>query len=547
MLLSMTGFAVCVLPGCDGKGLFLGSKGSASTDGDDIADDDDSDNTDDIDNNDTALGTWITSYGDDRVTSAAARGAHQSAARIVLRRNGSDVSGTGTVFRMFGEGTVASDTLAITVDGTLTGQDAVLTVTKATGGTVSDQPEWKVRFSGSQMMGIYASYNSSDAIVRAGHAFWTKLTSTSLNGSWISGFSDAGSTTGYATRDRTGVMVIDTSGSTVDFTGTGTLIEQRNGGAPLALAFNLTNPDLTSTQVQFSMEELDLDTTPIDWAGFESTTRVVGAYSQFDSADSLMRLGHASWYYCDAAVTPDIVDYTWATAFSDTTAATNNDSSSFLMTVKLSPGDDDAVTGSGSYFDINGGTDAYRALKVSNGTMVGNYLQMDLYSPSSGETFSWDIRVTDGRMVGTYQRFDGFDNFLSRGSAEWRTESTSTPSLEGSWSSSFVDHYTTSTKMSYLSLVTVTDQSGTALSGLGSLRLANAETGRRLFDLVDSTISSRDITWVWNGVDLYGDTIWRLRLAGTVLFGVYENQTSSGDIESQGSAFWIRTPLDSDP
>ncbi|MCX5771634.1 MAG: hypothetical protein NTZ09_15380, partial [Candidatus Hydrogenedentes bacterium] len=205
-------------------------------------------------------------------------------------------------------------------------------------------------------------------------------------------------------------------------------------------------------------------------------------------------------------------------------------------------GEGNVVTGSGDLIDAGLDITSVQGFTVESGIIVGSHVTLQARQPVTRDVFIWDLRIASSVMVGSYQLRDAADQFVSSGAAEWRKQRV-TPSPTGTWVAAFYDRISPiTTPLSQHALVNVTAQAvdGT-LSGNGALRFMNGENGRRLFNLVSSSTIGKDITWVWRGTDLFGDTTWRLRHAGDFLYGVYENLTSAGNLESMGAALWIRT------
>jgi len=544
VVLAMGAWAVLGLTGCDGEGLSDPLFGKAIEGDDDTNNDDGDDGTPDpTPGTKTDLGTWITSYGDDWIATDARNGYIQYAASVQLKRNGTVLSGTGTVFRVFREGPTAYDRLSIKLSGTVSGDDATATVTSATGGSVYDSPTWRLRISGNRMVGMYVSYNSSNTLVRSGHALWHKVSTASLDGAWVSGFPDAHGTTAWPARDRTATLEMDYNAESNTLTGAAELIEQRNGDTQQTLSANITRGEVSLPEVGFTLGELGLENCNMDWYSLFSSSIGVGAYAQFDEEDILIRYGHATWYLT-SSVTPNSYSYRWVTAFTDSAMASVADERlDYLISLKLTAEENNTVSGTGDFLSSEDPLDDFRRISVDESSMVGTHLKMTTRVTSTQEYFTWDLRLAGSILVGAYQHFDGLGNFISRGSAEWRRETSSTPSLAGRWVSGFLDTVASSGRaMTHFVLVNVTQQDSAGnLEGSGALRYGNTETSRRLFDLADSSVSDRDVVWVWRGADLFGDTNWRLRQAGNVLFGLYLNENSAGNFESRGSAMWIRT------
>lgn len=534
-----------VLTGCDGDGIF-NFKSADGIYGDDQPDDDDDDDNPPtpIPDDATSLGTWITAFGDSWIDPTARYGVLQYAAKVTLTREGTILSGKGTVFRVFREGPVPYDTLTIRMSGTFSNDEATLNITSATGGSVYDYPVWVLRFAGRRMVGMYVAYNSSQQVVRSGYAVWQKVSTGVLSGTWVSGYTDAYGSRTWPARDRTGTMVLTHDTTNQSVTGTGHFIEQRDGDAMLESNFNVTQAQVTAPQILFSMGELSLEGTPIDWFGFYTSGIMTGAYAQFDPDDVLVRYGTAVWY-ASPDPTTTAVNATWLTSFTDSTTASESEAGDYLMSVRLKAEADNVVSGSGEFLATDLINESFKTVRVEEGTILGSRVRIETSIPGTAEYFSWDLRLAGSVMVGSYQHFDGFGRFISRGSAEWRKLTSSTPNSVGAWASGFFDTLNvTNDEVAQFATVSVTSQ-GTdgTLQGQGTLRLGNGERNRRLFALANSSESNNDILWVWRGADLFGDTVWRLRHAGDVMFGIYVNQNSIGNLESRGSAMWVRTAL----
>jgi len=531
-----------VAAGCDGDGVFI--KTGKGVDGGDVPDNNDDDNDNDgpdpVPPDVTDLGTWITAYGDDKVDATAPNGAQQHAAIVKLTRTDSTLSGTGTVYRIFEYGSLAADKLAIKLSGSMSGDNANVSVTSATGGVVSDMPSWRLRFAGRHMVGAYRSVNSSNLQVRCGHARWHKVSSCNLNGAWVSAYSDARGTTAMPARDRTAAMVLTHDSGDSSFTGAGAMVEQIPGTDCAELDFNVVRSTVHSSEVGFTFGDLDMAGNEIDSFGLTTSGIIVNAYAQYDLADRLIRAGHGRWYLAPDA-TPNAVNATWTTAFCDAGFAAGLDPSCYLFSMNLEPEEGNVVTGSGELIDAGLDITTAQSFQVENGTIVGSRVTLETRVPVTGEVWSWELRVAGSLMVGSYQRRTVSGTYISSGAAEWRKQRT-VPSPVGAWVTSYCDAVSSDNDpLTQLVLVNVTSQAqdGT-LSGNGSLRYMNGENRRRLFNLVSSSVQTNDIAWVWRGTDLFGDTNWRLRHAGDYMFGVYENLNSGGNLESLGSAIWVR-------
>ena len=530
--------------GCEGDGIFLGT--NKAVDGNDVPDGDDGDDDDNtppppVADDTTNLGTWITSYTDDNAEAAISNGEQAYAAVLKLEKTGSNLAGTGTLYRVFEFGTTAADKVSLKAAGTITGDDATFSITSTTNIALNDTASWRLRFAGNYLVGAYRSVNGNNQQVRNGHAVWRKQTSPNLNGAWVSAYSDARGTAAMPGRDRTAAMVLTHDTSTQTLSGTGNLIEQLPGQAPLDLGFNIVRSTVSTPQVGFTMGDLDMASNEVDWYGLASNGLVAGAFAQYDVADRLIRAGHAKWYAAPDAG-PTAINATWATSFCDAGVATGIDPSCYLSSLTLQAGEGNVVTGSGDLIDAGLDISTVQTLTIEGGTIIGSHVTLQARQPLTRDVFIWDLRIASSVMVGSYQLRDAADQFISSGTAEWRKQRVA-PSPTGTWVVAYYDRISPQTSsLTQHALVNVTAQAvdGT-LSGNGALRYMNGETGRRLFNLVSSSTIGKDITWVWRGTDLFGDTTWRLRHAGDFLYGVYENLTSAGNLESMGTAMWIRT------
>jgi hypothetical protein len=520
------------------------------TTGDDTTDpdDDDTDPPDPTPDTTRNLGTWITTYSDARIEPGARYGQIQYAVSADLRRTGTDLSGTGTVFRIFSEGPTAQDELDVRFTGFITGDDATVSVSSATGGRVYDSPTWQLRFAGNQAVGMYASFNSSRTVVRSGHAIWYRQSTGDLSQSWASAYSDEYGTDLFPERNRTALMLLEADATTKAVTGVGRFVEQRDGDTPFNVEFDVMDGLFNGSRVELTYDNLSLANTPVDWFGFFSNSVLLGAYGQFDQEDALVRYGHATWYIIPDDFVPDDLTGTWITSFTDVVTDSLEPVTDYLMALSLRARDDNAVTGSGQLLTSEMPIEPELAVLVDDGTIVGSNVKMDTRVNTTRDFFSWDLRVNNSVMVGSYQRFNSLGRFLGRGTAEWRRQTLATPSIRYTWVGSFHDteNVTSQGPQTQMAIMNVSIQTTDgALDGTGALRYGNGETGRRLFDLLNGAVIDQDVRITWGGPDLFGDTIWRFRQAGSRLYGVYYNENSAGGFESRGSAEFIRTSTQS--
>lgn len=537
------------LAGCNGEGIFTAAK-IYSTDGGDTPDPDDggTDPPDPIPDTTRSLGTWITSYSDARVESGARYGQIQYAVSANLRRNGTDLTGTGTVFRIFSEGPTAQDELSVRFTGFITGDDANLAVSSATGGRVYDAPTWQLRFAGSQAVGMYVSYDSNRTVVRSGRAVWFRQGTGDIAQSWASAYSDEYGGDPFPAYDRTALMLLEKDAANNVVTGLGSFVEQRDGDTPFNVEFDVADGLLSGSRVEWTYANLSLANTPVDWFGFLSNGILVGAYGQFDQDDALVRFGHAAWYVMLDDFVPDGLTGTWITSFTDQATDPREPVTDYLMAVSLRARSDNIVTGSGQLLTSEMPLESELAVSVNEGVITGSKFAMETRVNVPNDRFVWDLRANNSVMVGSYQRFTSGGRFLGRGTAEWRRQTTATPSVRYTWVGSYHDteNVTSQGPQTQMAIMNVAIQTTDgALDGTGALRYGNGENRRRLFDLLDGSVLDQDIRVTWGGPDLFGDTRWRFRQAGSRLYGVYYNETSSGAFESRGSAVFIRTSTQS--
>jgi hypothetical protein len=536
LLLALT--IVLIFSGCDGKGLNINIETAS---GDDQAGEGEGEGEGEpVEPEDTDLGTWVASYSDDFVSSNARFGRIEYSARMHVTRNGSVAKADGVVYRVLSEGGTDSDRLTVKLTGNIDGSDMVLTATSASGGVVSDVPTWRLRFADNRMVGAYVSSDVTTRVVRSGHAMWYKTSSATVSGTWVTAFADDGGTTALPARSRTGVMTLEQTGDAVD--GTGDFVEQRQNDVDFTPAFDVTDAEIDQPEFLFTLSGLDLDDNDMNWFSMTSSGTIVGAFGQFTSSGTLARIGHATWIYSPVTTSPSSYTSRWTAAFSDTAADADIGLTDYIMSINLTAGQNNAVTGSGVYFTTSQPTEGdYQAVRITNAVAVGNHLQLEIFLVDDADTMTWDLRLGSQAMMGSYIREDGLGRFVSRGFAQWRREST-TPALEGTWVSAWYDTPDDTQQTTQFTLVTISSQESDGTNdGFGALRYADGSTDRRLFDVFGDIADDRDILWTWSGSGLFGNTLWRLRQSGNNLFGVYQNLDSTGAIEATGSAWWIRT------
>jgi hypothetical protein len=522
------------LAACDGEGLkFEDTTTSGDNPPDQDGDDDGGNTPPPSGETDTRFtGSWVASYGDDFTTSRTSRGAFQYAAILRLIHKDTSITGSGYIYRFTRTGSQAWQKYNINVTGTASGTDATLVVKPSLSSAFDANPVWYIRLAGSRIVGMFQETTPSNELIRGGHAVWLKVATGTLEGAWAAAASDAYAVAGTDRLERTASMSISQADS--ELSGNGTFDLQRNTAAVPA-DFSITRGAISAPDIGFSFGELDLGVNSMDWAGFYTGSAIVAAYGEFDGADALLRMGHATWYRAPEPTTSAVTN-DWVVSFSDAVTVTGAPGSDYLARMSLRAQDGGVVTGSGTVRVENDNT-AFENFTVDNGTLIGSLLHLEMHNVT--RTLIWDLRLAGTVMVGSYRELNGSGNFVSRGTGEWRPEGT--PSLKGTWTTAYLDTYgSANLENTQLALVTISRQeSNGALAGTGGLRFAG-DTRRRLFN-VDGDASGDEIIWTWRSQDLFGITTWHLRQAGNFLYGTYINEDSSGALEYRGNALWIRT------
>ncbi len=480
-------------------------------------------------------GSWIGVFGDDLPQGAGQR---QHAISLALSQNNASVSGTGTVFRFFNQGSSAFDAQPFTVQitGTANGDDLVLNLTG--GNKFDNNPTLWLRLAGSQLVVLYAERGANLTLDRSGHLLLYRVGATNIDRSWAAAFSDAfGAGGAYTARDRTASATL-ASAQNGTLSGLGAYVEQRPNDVVQVFDFDVVDGFLSGTQTELRFGNFNPANGEVDWFGYHTGSVIAAAYGQFNDSNQLVRFGHATWY--DAAdPQPSGFERTWVTAFGDAQGAGNLVSDYLMVMSGVSVNGND-VTGTIRVLDESEATPEFASYTIENGSIVGNELVMD--ATRSGRRFSWNLRLAGPVLVGSYQQFNSSDQFVSSGVAEWRYGTTS--GLSGTYVASFFDSSTTNgteNRASQLALITIGSvaNDGT-FTGTGSVRLAG-EQSRRQFGVTGVVGSDNRIELVWSGVDLFGDTSWNLRKAGSYLFGTYTNFASNNQtIEFEGNATFLR-------
>ncbi|HOD50384.1 MAG TPA: hypothetical protein PKY01_05945 [Candidatus Hydrogenedentes bacterium] len=480
-------------------------------------------------------GNWIASFSDDRTTSSAQYGQIQYAASLKIQQNDTSISGSGILFRVFREGPTASNRISVQMTGTASGDDAIFTLRSGSGGLDRDQT-WYVRLAGSRLAGMYVAVDGTGTLARSGHAVWRKA-STGVPDStpWAAAYTDEFGYSGFPQYSRTASVtpVITEAG----LSGAGTFYE--HGRVPPGVNFDITRGGISGTEVGLTFGGLDLLENEVDWFGFFGGSIMETAYAQFDASDSMIRFGHTTWVLApEQAFTA--ISGAWAGSFCDRTIESPNQPEDFVAILNLSAETGGAVSGYALIRDEADDQPSFLRYNIESGSMIGTQVQLSM-SRLTG-SFFWDLRLAQGLLVGSYQRFIGSqDRPISTGHAEFRIM-TSAGTLRGTWASAYVDTFgAVEPEQSQLAVITVSNQASVnaPFSGFGALRFAG-ESRRRLFN-VTGEVAAGDIVWQWRGADLFGDTIWHLRRCGDLLYGSYTNYTAGGAIESRGVGMWARS------
>ncbi|GMV98909.1 MAG: hypothetical protein AMXMBFR84_00490 [Candidatus Hydrogenedentota bacterium] len=487
-------------------------------------------------------GTWIAAYGDDL---PAGLGRRQHVVQLTLSQSNATVTGSGQMARFYNTGPVAFDTnpFLLDVNGTVSGSDATLNLSAVSGSPFTFNPQWIVRYGGNTLVGVFAEKDPNNGSLanggRMGGAQWHRVTSLNPTGDWVASYADAFGGGAFQPRDRTAQLSLTRNpDSTV--TGLGSFVEFGTAGGPFPFSFDLVDGGSQLRQVRFTLGNFQpLDGTE-DWYTLQTGDVLVGGYSRFNDNDAAVRSGHATWRRSGAVQSNDYVRE-WVTAFGDT-QPTGDDGSDFLIAFESIVLNGNAVTGSARVWDESESSPAFRSFTIENGTVVGTNLVLDLVF--GNRRFSWDMRIANGTLAGSYRRTGINDSFQGRGHAEWGFGSRS--NLAGTWAASFFDTYSANLdanqvddRASQLAVMTISSVDGNgAVSGTGFLRLAN-ETTRRNFTITGQVVAE-GVEIVWSGADLFGQTLWQTQKAGSRLFGTYTNLNDQNGVEQQGHATFLR-------
>ena len=526
----------------DGTPTFPDDDGTddGTDDDDDDSDDDGDDDSDDDGDDDGGStssgrfsGTWMASFGDDLPQGGGRR---QYALRMKLSHNSTTITGSGAMLRFYNSGSTPFDSEPFTlkVSGTASGNDATLKLSSS-GNFVNSPTVW-LRMAGSRVAALYGERDSNLALDRSAHFVLHKVATTSLEQTWASAFSDEyGAGGAFVARDRTGLLTLDLTGE--DLSGVGSYVEERPGDVTAVFDFDVLQGYLSNNETSFTLGNFAPANGEVDWFGYHSGSLIVAAYGQFNSSNELARFGHATWYQADDADPADF-ERAWTASFSDTSGA-GGLVSDYVMLMSGLAVSGNTVTGTVRVLDQSDSDPEFVSYTIENGTVVGNELTMDMVR--SGVRFTWDLLLANPVLVGSYQQFNSSDEYVSRGVAEWRFGTAS--NLAGTYVAPYFDSSTTNTtedRASQLAILNLTsvDNDGT-ISGTGTVRLAS-EQNRRQFS-IEGTVADGHIQLIWSGADLFGDTVWNLRKAGSYLYGSYTNYASNNTtVEFQGSATYLR-------
>ncbi|MCC6487172.1 MAG: hypothetical protein IT364_06700 [Candidatus Hydrogenedentes bacterium] len=478
-------------------------------------------------------GSWMASFGDDLPQGGGRR---EYALRLKITQDNNSLTGSGSMLRFYNTGSTAFDSepFDVKISGTASGNDASLTLSSS--GNFDNNPTVWLRMSGTRIVALYAERDSNLTLDRSAHFVMHKVAATSIEQTWATAFSDEyGAGGAFTSRDRTGVMTLDASND--ELSGVGSYVEQRPGDVAEDFDFDVLQGYIDGSETYFTLGNFTPANGEVDWFGYHSGSLIVAAYGQFNASNNLARFGHATWYQADD---PDPEDFErdWITSFSDTAGA-GSLISDYVMVMDGLVVTGNSLSGSVLVLDQSDADPEFVTYTIEEGVVIGNELALSM--ARGGSRFSWNMRLANTVLVGSYQQFNGSDEFVSRGVAEWRFGSAG--SLAGTYAASYFDSSTTSgtedraSQLAILNLSSVTDD-GT-ISGTGTVRLAG-EQSRRQFS-IDGSVSNNHIQLIWSGADLFGDTVWNLRKAGSYLYGTYTNYASNNtSIEFQGSATYLR-------
>lgn len=544
--------AVCV-QGCDGIGGLEVPKRPAGGDQRPDQDDDDGpppgDGIPDTPPPDPFERVWMTSYGDDMATSATPFREHEYTVRLDLKQTGTTLSGSGTMLRMFKEGSSASDKVSIVATGTVStnNKSATLTLESRPVSAFRFNPVWQLRRATGKLVGIYAEVNPDDGkVVRSGHAVWHKTVSGSVDDSWVYGSADSHSVLSNPGKwANSGLVSLARNGASLD--GSGNMVEQRRSNGSVSLSYDISRGAFVNSTGTVGMtfanlqrlDSLDFLLDEQDWFGFFSGTRIVAAYTWFDEDELLTRFGHTTLFRA-ANSGPGTVTDTWVASFGDNTAASGEEESDYLASIELRAQEGNVVIGNAKLLDGSVATPVFSNYVVENSTIDGANLHLELRG--NRNTFMWDLYVTSfSTLVGSYQRLDSSGNVLGQGIGEWR-QGSENANIRRTWHTAYYDttgvSQPPSTQLVEIGISRI-DSDGT-LTGTGRLRFAG-DTRVLTFGVVGVDSASEAIFELGGGT-VFGTTTWHLLKADDkYLMGVYTDRDSEGKIESRGHSLWRRT------
>ena len=481
-------------------------------------------------------GAWVTAYGDDRVTNAAAEGKTHYALRLDVHQDGSALSGDGQMFRIARYGEKAPDEAAFEIEGQASGNAAVIEPASASSDAFEFTPRWHLRWADGHLAGMHVETSNENGVVRSGHSLWHRAADRGVEGEYASAYTDAFSGSGETQQSRLGRVSLSENVNGLE--GAGTLLEAAPDETVDDVRFRVTRGALQDGMLGMTFGGGGLAPREIDWFAFHTGGVIAGAYGEFDANDALVRAGAADWLPAAPSGTEDF-SRTWVASFSDEKTSAEERAADFLGQLRLEV-TSGGVSGSARLLDERAEEPGFASYDIADGERVDSRLFLQLQGNS--ETFFWDLHLGDGAMTGTYERLDANGNLLGQGTAEWMPQ-TASPDLEGEWVTAYHDtHGAQAPETTQLAEVEVNElNTDEGLTGAASRHPAGKEEDPSL--QVEGAVNSDDlIEWVWEDSARTGETLWQLLPSGDRLHGTYTRFDDAGAIESRGSAIWLRSP-----
>jgi len=367
---------------------------------------------------------------------------------------------------------------------------------------------------------------------------------TTFNGAWMAAFSDS-ETDGVPPQQY--ALRLSLTQSNQNLTGTGTLvrvIREVTGSStdaiqesPVQITGTASGPDATIEMRPTSAGFFGR--APLWYLRISSSrTQMAGLLVETDVNGSLVRAAHARF---DKIVTGNLINTSWAAAFSDEFAVDPLPRQDRSAIVALAVGTDGRVAGEGAFYVPQAnGVVLEQDFSVLRGGVQGAQFGVTFGGGNAaGLEFDWVGFFSSSRIAAAYGQFNTQGDLVRFGHADYYlvSQNPGAGEINRTWLGAWDDREVAQglRRGAYVATLTLNVEDGGQLAGSASLWDQSAESpGLTAYTVENGRVRGSRLTF-----DMVSSTRrfeWDMQIAGTVLVGTYRAVNGQGQFLSLGTA-----------